>query len=91
MSKMLFSKIWQRIVRYEGETFWTKTGLEFTYEIHRDGFFPSRTEYRVDKTDFEKACRLVPVEGPGVISDMVRGPSYVWAVLHDRRISGGQW
>jgi hypothetical protein len=34
---------------------------------------------------------MVPIKGPGIISGTIRGPSYVWAVLHDPRISLGQW
>ena len=28
------------------------------------GFFPSRTNYRISRSDFEKACQLVPISGP---------------------------
>ena len=86
-----FSEVWSRIAAHAGETFSTKTGLDFTYKVRGDAFFPSRTSFRIAKADFEKAYRLVPVEGPGVISDLVRGPAYVWAVLHDHRISRGAW
>ena len=86
-----FEEIWRRIVTHEGEIFRTKTGLEFTYRIDGEGFYPSRTNYRISKTDFRKAYEIVPIDGPGVINDIVRGPAYVWAVLHDQRISLGEW
>jgi len=63
----------------------------FTYEIDRDYFLPSRTDYRISKFDFEKAYADVPFDGPGIINWVVRGPSYVWAVLHDPRISQNEW
>ncbi|HEX9429268.1 MAG TPA: hypothetical protein VF944_02730 [Candidatus Bathyarchaeia archaeon] len=91
MTSTPFSEVWFRIRGHSGETFVTKTGLEFAYEVKDDAFFPSRTDYRISKTDFEKAYRLVPLEGPGVIASLVRGSAYVWAVLHDRRISAGRW
>ena len=91
MDKAPFSEIWQRIVSHAGETIKTTRGLPFTYEIRRDTFYPSRTNYQIAKSDFRKVYALVPLPGPGSISDLVRGPSYVWAVLHDRRISKGQW
>ncbi len=91
MSKMSFDAVWRRIVAHAGETFHTTGGLQFTYRVSGEGFFPSRTRYRISRGDFEKAYDLVPLEGPGEISARVRGPSYVWAVLHDRRISAGQW
>jgi hypothetical protein len=46
--------------------------------------------YRISKNDFEKVYRMLPINGPGEIGEIVRGPSYVWAILHDRRISEGK-
>ncbi len=86
-----FEEIWSRIIINSGELFHTKTGLEFTYKIEGDRFYPSRTDYAISKTDFRTAYELVPIDGPGVINDKVRGPAYVWAVLHDQMISNGEW
>jgi len=66
-----FEEIWRRIVTHEGEIFRTKTGLEFTYRIDGEGFYPSRTNYRISKTDFRRAYEIVPIDGPGVINDIV--------------------
>lgn len=84
-------EVWARIVRHEGQEFQTKTGYPFTYELRGDVFFPSRTDYQVSKADFEKALKLVPFDGPGVVNNLVRGPSYVWGVLHDSRIRLQDW
>ena len=91
MSKPSFEEIWNRIIAYEGKTFYTKKRLEFIYRIKDDIFYPSRTTYRISKTEFEKAYRLLPLNGPGEINRTVRGPTYVWAVLYDQRISLGKW
>jgi len=91
VARPTFEEIWVRIVAHAGQGFGTKTGLEFTYEILNDGFFPSRTKYRISKSDFAGAYAIVPFEGPGQINQVARGPAYIWAVLHDRRISKGQW
>lgn len=91
MSNPLFEEIWDRIAAHAGQTFHTITGLPFTYKIRRNGFYPSRTNYRISKADFREAYQWVPIEGPGAFNEIVRGPSYVWAVLHDPRISLGQW
>ena len=91
MPETTFDEIWERIVTHTGEDFQTITGLEFTYRIVGDGFFPSRTDYRIPKSDFKQAYRAVPISGPGEINNIVRGPAYVWAVLHDDRISSGEW
>ena len=56
-------EIWERIVKHEGETFHTnhtKRGLPFTYEIHGNVFYPSRTDWQIPRADFEKALELVP-------------------------------
>ena len=86
MHKLSIEETWSLIKSHAGEIFHTKRGLEFTYVVRGDGFFPSRTAYRLSKADFKKALSIFPIEGPGVIRDIVRGPTYVWAVLHDQRI-----
>lgn len=84
--KPSINMIWNKLKKYQGETFETKTGKAFTYEILESTFQPSRTRYNIPLSDFAKALELVPIEGPGEINNLVRGPSYIWAVLHDRRI-----
>jgi len=91
MPNTTFEEIWSRIVAHEGETFHTITDKPFTYEIEGAGFYPSRTDYRISESDFRKAYQMVPIDGPGVIHRIVRGPAYVWAVLHDQRIVLGEW
>ncbi len=81
-----FTTIWTRIQSHEGESFKTARGLKFTYKMSDDAFYPSRTRYRISKSEFQKAYEMMPVGGPGEISLVVRGPSYVWAVLNDPRI-----
>ena len=68
MPNTTFEEIWSRIVTHEGETFHTITDKPFTYEIEGAGFYPSRTHYRISKSDFRKAYQMVPIDGPGVIN-----------------------
>lgn len=82
-----FDIVWRRIVALEGEPFTTKKGLPFTYRIEREALYPSRTEYRLSRADFAKAYSRVPLAGPGLINREVRGPSYIWAILHDKRVA----
>lgn len=91
MTKPKFDVVWQRIVSHQGERFETKQGLEFLFRIDGNMLYPSRTTYQISKQDVEKAFNKVPIKGPGEISHLVRGPSYLWAVLHDKRISQGEW
>jgi hypothetical protein len=90
-SKPPVDAIWTRIKESAGERFHTKTGKPFEYEIAGDVFMPSRTKYNIQKRDFAKALALVPIDGPGRINAEVRGPAYVWAVLHDERIRQDDW
>lgn len=83
--------VWRRLTAMEGKVFETKTGKPFSFEISGNVFRPSRTKYNISKADFRKAIALVPIAGPGEISNLVRGSTYIWAVLHDRRIRRQDW
>lgn len=89
--KPSLDEIWSRLRSCAGEGFETKTGKAFQYEIDGDVFRPSRTQYNISRAEFRKALALVPFDGPGRINDTVRGPAYVWAVLHDKRIRKQDW
>ncbi len=89
--KPLFVHVWARIEAHVSSRFVTKTGLPFTYVTEGDVLKNDRTEYPLNRSNFEKAYRLVPFDGPGVVNRDVRGPSYVWAILHDSRIRKSDW
>jgi hypothetical protein len=91
MLKPSFVEIWKRIVSFENEEFRTISNLPFTYEICGNTLFTNRTDYNLSKADFAKAYDLVPINSPAVITKLVRGPSYIWAILHDERISKKEW
>jgi len=77
---------------YEGRNFSTKTEKrEFTYMIYGNSLCPDHTNRKIPKSDFRKAYEMVPLKGPGVIRDVVQGSAYVWAILHDKRITQGEW
>jgi len=92
MDKRTFQEVWATIESLTGETFRTKRGLEFTYNIDGSALIPIRdgkTVYRITMKDFKDAFSRLPLNGPGDINDIVRGPAYVWAILNDKRITGG--
>ena len=91
MEKPPFTEVWNRVKAHRGERFHTITGLPFTYRVVRSNVIPDRTGYSLHRSNFEKAYRLIPIGGPGEINYLVRGPAYVWAILHDVRISKGDW
>jgi len=90
MSERTFYEVWGKIESHEGKTFRTKRGLDFTYEIDGNSIIPirdGRTVYMISKRDVEEAFSRLPLKGPGEISKLVRGPTYIWAILNDKRIS----
>lgn len=91
MATVSIDEVWRRLKAHEGEEFTTKTGLAFSFGVDGAILRPSRTKYNISKADFQKALALVPLNGPGEISDLVRGSAYVWAALHDERIRRQDW
>ena len=81
------NNIWERIIKHEGEQFTTVRNISFTYTISGDYVRTSNTEYRIYRTQFEKAIPYMQIiKGPGEISKIVFGYSYVYAILNDPRI-----
>lgn len=87
MNRQSFDQIWNRIIALEGESFSTVRGLEFVYSVDGQTIVPDRTDFPLHKANFEKAYEDMPVEGPGSLSKDIMGPSYVWAILNDERVS----
>jgi hypothetical protein len=86
-----FSDVWDRIVKNTGKVFYTKKGLKFTYIVQENALTTDRTKYPLTRKDFMSAYRHVPLEGPGELAGLVRGQSYIWAILHDTRIRKKDW
>ena len=51
----------------------------------------SRVKPPISKADLMRAYLLAPIAGPSGLHSGIRGPSYVWAILHDARVSLRQW
>jgi hypothetical protein len=83
-------EVWQRIQRHAGEEFVQKRGQRFTYTFLGGRIELSTTNRTVSRRDFERALDRVPVLGPGEFQDL-NAPSYLYAILHDDRISRGGW
>lgn len=76
--------LWERIVLRQGEIFYTKKGLPFTYYIKGGELFTSRRERSVTRSTFEKAFQKIQenpqkITGPKKLN--VYGAPYVWAIL----------
>ncbi len=85
---MDIESVWRNIRIHEGEEFHTVSGLPFTYAVVGNILVPSRTNYSLGKSEVEKVMSMMPVKGPGSISRLVRGSSYLFALLTDSRIAG---
>lgn len=81
---IVYDRLWERISVRQGETFYTKKGLPFTYYIKGGELFTSRRERSITRSTFEKACRKIrehPEEVSGPKKLNVYGAPYVWAIL----------
>ena len=85
-----FGVVWSRIKKHEGDTFKTITGLEFSYSIDGDYIIPSRTDWKIPNSHIVTLLDRVPLKDTTEIQD-VMGPSYLWGILNDERISNGNW
>ncbi len=84
-------EVWGRIIAHQGERFETVTGKPFSYRASDDVLVTDRSDFPLRSGEFEKALAVAPSDGPGEISKLVRGPSYIWAILHDPRIRQTDW
>jgi hypothetical protein len=89
-SMVSFDVIWLRIEACAGEKFVQIRGGEFTYMVAGGHVIPDRTKQQIPKSNFEKASAFLPLENTVRVQDL-RGPSYIYAILMDERISQGDW
>jgi hypothetical protein len=81
--------VWKRIIELEGETFYTATGLPFTYKVindhqikpYRDG----KSRWTISKALIEKAMEQPRWNGTEFNKTIVAS-SYVAGILNDRRL-----
>ena len=83
-----FEEAWNKIRVNKGEKFRTVRGLGFTYKLLGPWVVIDRTDYRITKSNFQKAYGMLPVDGPDGFGEEVTARYYVHAVLTDPRIAG---
>ena len=78
--------IWSRIQKHAGNTFYTKTGIEFTYHIRNNYFVLENTNHTITRKQAEEALSIKSDK----VSDYSKyqGYAYLWGLLHDSRICG---
>ena len=86
---MDIERVWNIIIELEGESFYTATGLEFTYEVVNDHeIIPYRdgeARWKLSKEVFKKALQFSKFSGKEFNSTII-GSSYVAGILNDFRI-----
>ena len=85
-----FEEIWKRIGELEGDIFTQIRGGEFTYELSDSALKPNRTNQNIPKKHFKEASELLPFSDTVPLQHL-RGPSYIFAVLMDRRVRKSDW
>jgi hypothetical protein len=80
--------VWSRIENMACQTFWQIRGGEFTYIVRGNALYPNRTNVQISKAHFKKALEYFPLSNTTKIQHL-RGPSYIFAILMDRRIANG--
>ena len=88
--RITIDTLWERLQAHEGEVFYTITGLPFTYQMENGSLIPIRdgepVKQSLSRQNFAKALERLPFNSPGEINGTIRGPAYVYTLLHDPRI-----
>jgi hypothetical protein len=90
MAKIDFAKIWQRIIDYQGDVFIQIKGGRFSYKIIGNQIMLNSTNQNIPKSEVEKAIEFVPLANT-VPLQQFRAPSYLYAILMDKRIRQDYW
>ena len=77
--------VWARIKALEGQTFRQIRGKEFTYSVVGSAVVPEGINQNIPRAHFEKALELLPLVDTTAVQHL-RGPSYVFAILMDKRV-----
>lgn len=78
--------IWNRIVEFQGQTFYTVKKIPYTYHVSGNQICLENTNRKIPKDDVEKA---LAVANPSVIRFQqmnLQGPSYLLGIITDLRI-----
>jgi hypothetical protein len=84
------NEIWTRIKSCAGETFQQIRGKKFSYVVNGDYVDLSSTNHRIPKKHFQEALLMVPLPSTVEVQHL-RGPSYIYAILMDKRIRKTDW
>lgn len=86
----MIDELWERIIGLEGEKFYQIRGGDFTYIVKGNGIELSRTNRSISKTTFNEALKYVPIENTVPLQHL-QAPSYLFAILMDKRVRKSDW
>ena len=89
-AKRLLEQVWERIKEFEGEEFCQIRGGKFTYALKGNLLELSRTNRSVSKNAIKEALKFVPLNNTVPLQNL-QAPSYLFAILMDKRIRKSDW
>lgn len=81
--------IWKKIESHAGEIFRQIRGGEFTNVMIGNAAVPDRTNIQISKAHFMEAVEHYPLSNTVQLQNL-RGPSYIFAIIMDKRICQGR-
>lgn len=82
--------LWERIKECEEQVFQQIKGGEFSYKLKGNLIVLSRTNRSISKEIFNQALKEVPLKNTVPLQNL-QAPSYLYAILMDRRIRRNDW
>ncbi|MBI3917902.1 MAG: hypothetical protein HY322_12945 [Betaproteobacteria bacterium] len=87
---MSFETIWKPIEAHQGEIFHQIRGQQFTYKVESGAVIPDTTNRQLPRSHFAEAAKLLPLRNTVPVQHL-QGPSYLYAILMDRKIRQSDW
>ena len=79
----------RKLKNLEGETFYTITGVPYTYHFVADNVIQTdRANRNIPLSDFQKSIDFSPSK-PSQLPDYINGRSYIFGIITDSRFING--
>lgn len=86
---MDFNRIWCNIIEHQGETFYTQARHRpCSYVVKNDYLHLKNTNRTIPRRQIEEALKIADVKYSDLKQLGVQGPSYLLAIISDKRIIG---
>lgn len=83
---MTAHSVWHRVAAHAGETFYTVTGIPFSYHMNGDRICLHNTNWSIPRRDVEDAVTVVSPSISIFKQRGYQGPSYLFGIITDPRI-----